>query len=75
MVKPADDLRPAIHGGTRSTFASEQQGGSKMTSTRVFHLELKSLFKRQSTVFSEYLRQGIVSVSYTHLTLPTTPYV
>ena len=35
MIKPADDLCPAIHGGTRSTFASEQQGGSKMTSTRL----------------------------------------
>ena len=60
MVKPADDLRPAIHGGTRSTFAPKQQGGSKITSTRVFHLKVQSLFIRQSIVFSKYFRQSIV---------------
>ena len=31
-----------------------------MTSTRVFHLQLQSLFKCQSIVFSEYFRQSIV---------------
>ena len=44
-------------------------GGSKMTSTRVFHLELQSLFKRQSIVFSEYLRQSIVFSSIFDLVL------
>ena len=31
-----------------------------MTSTRVFHLKVQSLFKRQSIVFSEYFRRSIV---------------
>ena len=31
-----------------------------MTSTRVFHLKVQSLFKRPSIVFSEYFRQSIV---------------
>ena len=31
-----------------------------MTSTRVFHLKVQSLFKRQSIVFLEYIRQSIV---------------
>ena len=30
-----------------------------MTSTRVFHLKVQSLFKRQRIVFSEYFRQSI----------------
>ena len=62
-------LCPAIHGGTRSTFASEQQGGSKMASTRVFYLKVQSLFKRQSIVFSEHLRQSIVFSSIFDLVL------
>ena len=40
-----------------------------MTSTRVFHLELQPLFKRQSIVFSEYLRQSIVFSSIFDLVL------
>ena len=38
-----------------------------MTSMRVFHLKVQSLFKRQSIVFSEYLRQSIVFPSIFYL--------
>ena len=38
-----------------------------MTSTRVFHLNVQSLFKRQSIVFSKYFRQSIVFSSIFYL--------
>ena len=38
-----------------------------MTSTRVFHLKVQSLFKRQSILFSEYFRQSIVFSSIFYL--------
>ena len=65
-----------VTGGANGIGYSVAERLSKSGATvKIWDLDFKAAQKAADTINAEAIRCDITAVSYTHLTLPTTPYV